>query len=517
MASLRTFSTVCVILNLLLAVSFAAVVPHDCKVDLCKDAAGTTDVGTCDATTGDCECNGGQFNYNCRTTVDKGAGDVATDCPNCHTAGTYYCDPTGGTGTCICAEGYYNEPGVAEDCSLTRMRVTCSTIAMNQVDFSFLPYSTFTGLAYIVSSDGTCDPTSTECGQDKMCLLTDSSGTWIYDNYPYTGTPPANCPAANEVSGTTPIQYSWKVIVQYTSNLQTEADLEFTVTCTEPAVGETESLADISVVSATAPARIADNVMADIPSGITMDIEQSSGSIAGGTVTVGTVIDIKFDLTIGSYDEFSVTTLVAANYPSIANPVPATDAVAVKLLDNACVHTDAARLVTSLTKTDDGTNVVITYSLKTFSIEVQAAGYVDPNPPTGTVYIWADVCLGTCTRAPATCDLVTDAVIGDNLADIIAAGTGRRRRSTDNLEDGSHVNLNVSFVVLDPRLQTGAAAYYPHTTTSSDCYQSAAFLLPLILMGVVLVLSVISTFYFFTKVTRSKRGLEEGHTNMAYK
>jgi len=503
-------------------------------------ADGTTVLGTCDPATGDCTCTN-QFNYDCRATVEApGTPNIATDCSYCNEAGTYYCDPasaTETTGTCFCKEQYHKD-----DCSELRFTVDCKT---DGAYFTFVPYSDFTDyIAYVKSADPSC---SDDTCDNPACLLTDGgSGTWVYNDYPYTSAPAgatATCPVpffVAGVGGADPIlskdHYKWIVKIDYSPGMDTADDQEVTVTCVTPEEGVATSLGDVQFSSTVDVTPIETTVTGNVDSGVTMEIQQGGNALSGGAVALGNDIDIVFTFVVGASQDFTVLTLVIANYPSSAGTTPtaADGGRAVKLLDQACVHKEATDITTGLTKTDNaananeaGTEVYITYSMKVFTFDVQAAGYTatsDPVVPVGTVYVWADICLGTCQRTPdGDCSGVTDAIERDYIKDIIAI-TGpdtdarRRRRSSDHepVEEGSRINLNVSFVVIDPRRQTGPV---PHHLSigSSDCYQSAAFLLPLILMGVVLVLSVISTLYFFSKVTRSKRGLEEGHTNMAYK
>lgn len=514
---------VCALL-LIICSTCEGMVQFDCRVDGCLAADGLSAIGTCDPTApATCTCNDPttQFNYNCLATA-AAVGDITTCGVGCDATGSFSCEDPIATGACICNGEYYSD-ATTTDCSLKRLRATCAGTA----SFYYAPHSDFAGIAYFLKAD---DDTP-----HPDCLMTEDGTTNIFEKTGYevtTAPTDTNCPQAiqtqvgNGMDGDTTNDddiYQWKLRIQHYANIESAADLIVTFECAIPADGSTVE-ATVSVLSATTPEGVAQGpIAADLDTGITMDIEQSGSTIAGSqiVVTVGSTLDIVFCLIVGAYEDFSVFVLTMYNYEPTADVTGATDHTSVVLVTDACVPKDLGHLVTGVRKFDDGatpTKVTIKITVSAFAFK-QATG-VNPAPAAGQVWVVAEICVGTCTRTGTTpCDPTTSLVNTDmhDMVQVTGPTTGntnkRRRRS---IEEGSNINLNLSFVVENPRLQSGVVPHHL-STGSSDCYQSAAFLLPLILMGVVLVLSVISTLYFFSKVTRSKRGLEEGHTNMAYK
>jgi len=447
------------------------------------------------------------------------------------------CDQDGGTfacnaDTCFCNEEYYTD-----DCSKKRLRADCGT-PTDGIDFFLAPYSTFTGRVFFINADTSDNTEHTDC---LMTETTGGSNIWTFHYNAYDTAQSADCPApfayTGDVNAPADIDKTdhtrWKVRVQYTTNVYSTADLEVTFKCA--AQDGTEAELDVQILSTTAQTGEAIAVSEDIDSGLSMRVVQGAVDpvVVGASIVVGTPLDIIVQMPVAAgssfiRDDFSIKELWILNYPASAFELDTSSvagAVAVQLIDNICVL--RTPYVTALDKYDtDDTTLFIKVTITAFRIEGQATGYTatqDPAWVEGSVWVFAVICLGTCTRDTITnCD--PDAhIIATGFDDMIAvtgpdAGNegARRRRDVNGPEEGTNINLNLSFVVADPRAPAGILPQHL-PTGSSDCYQSAAFLLPLILMGVVLVLSVISTFYFFSKVTRSNRGLEEGHTNMAYK
>jgi len=498
----------------------------------CNEAG--ANVGTCDPTSGDLTCTActnTKDNYDCLN--DKTAPCTAAINPSCDLTGTYACDGS----TCVCKEEYYTD-AASTDCSQKRLRAVCGTPTAG-IDFFFAPYSTFTGRVFFINADTSDNTEHTDC---LMTETTGGSNIWTFHYDDYDAAQSADCPLpyaypadAGAADAIDQIAHTrWKVRVQYTTNVYSTADLEVTFKCAAQDGSEAEL--DVQILSTTVQTGEAIAVSEDIDSGLSMRVVQGATDpvVVGTSIIVGTPLDIIVQMPVATgssfvRDDFSIKELWILNYPASAfqlDPATVTGAVAVQLIDNICVL--RTPYVTALDKYDTSdTTLFIKVTITAFRIEGQATDYTESDDAAwvvGSVWVYAVICLGTCARTGGITNCDPDAHIiatgYDDMIEVVGPNAGdegaRRRRDVNGPEEGTNINLNLSFVVADPRAPAGILPHHL-PTGSSDCYQSAAFLLPLILMGVVLVLSVISTFYFFSKVTRSKRGLEEGHTNMAYK
>jgi len=489
-------------------------IPYDCR--LYSGATQCSGGGTCDTASGVCTCTTAGTQYNCENQVAAGLTgcDAAA---NCDATGTYVCTGTPAT-TCSCKAGYTTDTAVATPgCAVPRIHATCKSAG---VDIRVYPYlgSAFGGEIRFMDQPGT--------GHTTTCAALAQDGTnndlYMYADYPYTASPGQDCPIPQDTAGSEP--YTLYLYLQYQPSIYSSTDLKITITCQLPTLPATETTAAITVVHAE-PTAVDSTQTFDVSSGVTMNLYDTGTTDAiASPVAHGQLIDLVFTVNVpatgGLFDNYAVVKVEVSNNPFLVTP-PSGHA-SVVLIDEACVMETSTNLVTAVTKARDTTTTdlgLITVTFRGFNFRTQAVGYTTAESVVvGTTYLQAVVAIGLYVRTGGEADCTALATGSDNAAyaDMIAAFAGRRKkRSTD--AGYKDVYLNVSMVVAPPYATSTTPGANLTNDEAHSCYNSAAFIVPVVLMGLLMFVAMAMAFFFCTRLTRYHGNQMDGTTNMAYK
>lgn len=488
--------------------------------DACSND-GSTNLGTCstanDDTAGQCDCTTGDY-YDCSIERDADyAGTCGANTVNCEEAHTYDC-----TGpVCNCNDAYTTDTDIeAAGCAVPRVYAACGATA----DFKIYPHGGFPadGSIYFMNAAG--DDYITTCGFTAGTFGGDSLPRWTYDAYPYEspGTIGTGCPVPNTGTNGAGNTYQWWVYLQY-QKFRSAADLKISITC--QAVAGEETLSPVVSVQFAEQIPVSSTQTATAESGVTFGLHLTGGTAdITAEVPAGTLVDARFAVDLTLIPQFTVLSIQVGNYPPDLASVP-DDGDSFYLINFACVTQDGGSLVTGLSKETGSGVIIITF--RGFRWPKQADGYKVDTPsasvPVGTSYFLAVVYIGTYTTTRPGAGLCSAVPAGDGgpmldyAPDIGTTAFRRKKRQVD--DESRNVYLNVSLVIADP-FQTSSSyqpEYKERRGDDASCYQSAAFIIPLVLMGLLVLLTAAMAVFLYTRLTRHQGNRMDGETNMAYK
>jgi len=426
---------------------------------------------------------------------------------------------------CECNADY-----VGDACEIPRFGATC---AAGSADMAFYPFqgASFAGKMFMMKTDGSAPIT--------LCPLEQGSSPddhiWTKAGMVYTGTAAAPCELPEE-TGTLAggdLKYTFYVYVQQHPSVTTASDLKVTIECTPPDTTP-EVVSAVSVNMANAPVPINALKTVKATSNVQMSLyNEGTTDALTEPVAIDKKVDACFDVTMpsgGFFDNYILVEMKASNQPFVS-PDPG-NTLFFNMITEACVDKDAGGVVSKVTKVKTGDVGKTTVTFGVFRFDKQADGYTDTSSPTmipvGTIWIQAKIVIGTYDRestANRKCNEVTGAAGGPHLvdaayADLVAAFARRKRRDTSNGEDiQSPVYLNLSLVMEDPFGRPSRNSHHEvgHPIDAESCYNSATFIVPLVVMGFLVVAAMFMTLFFCSRLNRHHGNHMDGTANMAYK
>jgi len=327
--------------------------------------------------------------------------------------------------------------------------------------------------------------------------------------------------------------YTFHVYYQQNANYKSTSDLIVAIECTEPSTTP-ETVPAASVAMANAPTAGTASQTVTASSGVIFTIVDNGGTSLTLPVPATAKVDAVFEVDVtagGFFTEYVLVTLQAANYPFVT-PIP-NNGFSFFLIREACVDQGAGAVVSAVSKVNVADVGTIKVTFGVFRFQTQADGYLttsSPSVPEGTNWLLATIVIGTFERdatAGTTCDAVSAANGGPHLvdttyADLTAAFRRKRRDVSDDAQQEnvqSPVYLNLSIVMEDPfsSRSTNALHELGHQNDDASCYNSAAFIIPLVVMGFLVVAAMFMALFFCSRLNRHHGNNMDGTANMAYK
>lgn len=486
-------------------------IPYDCRnyADACSGN------GDCDLSTGQCSCTTGT-QYNCANAVASSTAACTAD--TCDPTNTYLC-LAGSPNDCICNDLWTTDSNIADTlgCAVPRVYATCTDAAFNINIYPYLGTHFAGRIRYMIQDGSALTDTCADIAEDA------STGIWKVTAYPYTASTGDDCPIPLSTSGAPP--YILYLYIQYNPKLTSSTDLKIKVECTEPTSEET--LARVTVQNADPSPTESDtnSFAADVDSGAAVGLYMAGSETAlSGEIAHGTLIELRVTVDItGIITNYAFVSAESSNYDfdDFTDGSTPPNALSEFMVQQGCVPESSTNIVVSLTKAkvvDDG---VFKLVFRGFRWTKQADGYADSDSvAVGTSYIQIKLVLGTWDRTEATCGDISGMSTNDAFEDVIAPFARRRKRSVeeeDEEEENRDVFLNVSMVVSSPFSQPHDSQGRLPNADESSCYDSAAFIVPLALMALLMLVSIGFAFYFCSRLTGRHGNPMDGTTNMAFK
>jgi len=500
-------------------------------------------------------CPASFFNYDC--------GAAEAQDTTCNTVGSGFCDagntPAGdkpgnawscgtGSGPCVCTVDYYRSTA-SPYCTEKRIDAQCTASGMT---VTFAPHegadfgTTYNGQVLQLDLSASDAEVSTCLFQDHSSLMFENSaGTEVpvqaLENLAYladTTVTSGNCIMPTAAVAGTVTTYAWAFLVKFGSAALSGQNVRIDVSCTVDS-GTPVGAAVVSTSGVTFT-YTPETLTQTIDHGLTWRIADPTDltTAIGTPIAINTEVSLVIDLnTLSGVTDMGLYTVKLSNAPfdlpdgALTNSA---DLVEVTLYENGCPLRSAGRTLLGTTKTLDAGNNKVTIAVKfsAFVILTQAAPYDTATNagsyPVGTNWINIEVGLcapgTTCLRpiatgsATDTCsDLdATNYFVDDAFVDTLLTVAARRKRRQVSQDFPSFVNSSMPIVFFTPI--PPVTMYHDRAVTpSNDCHQSLAFLIPIVLLAVLLVVAMGMAVMFCMKLSRVQNGHPEGNLNMAYK
>lgn len=454
-------------------VQWSSVKCQDAYIFNCeRDGAVCQNGAQCDwGNTRKCLCVGAFTGYDCSEPTG------ATACDDVLSCGSGVCWDTGSGPVCYCNEGWI--PDVTTGLCVERIRYTDCTATLDTpiFDIEVTPYTGFSGYIYFAGTT------------DAACYLQDG-GTGIYTKaVTDIWTPACDASVVFDFDADVDMFYTMSIIIQHDVNSIASSDYLATLACMKALIlgPQSRSLTTATTYSLNQAAGYPQLTSStDSETGLTVSIRLDGGGALTGPQEVGVAAEvlIQLDQSYG-FTSFLLNTLTAWD-GTMTNPKV--------FVQSGCAQRGALSLMDSMVPTTTPGFKSVLVDFKTFKFT-----------GSDTIKFVANVLF--CDAADDTagaCDPVTCAGPTDvpNVHPSFLTGSGRRRRRQVVTGPSVEKSLDVTYFVVSSASHSTEVDVSQFLGEAKPCHQNLAFMLPLILLCVLLVVVMVAAIYFCLRVQR---------------